>query len=94
MKLHEHADAGYHMNYLLGRNWVIILSISASWGPVALSRSCSRVFMSLAFSASSPALLTNPHLTHISIRSSGLRLVHLGTNEAASRVLPAPSTSL
>jgi hypothetical protein len=44
--------------------------------------------------ASSPALATMPHFTHISMRSETGRLVHLGMKVAASLVFPAPRTSL
>lgn len=73
---------------------MIILSISESCDPVALSLKSSSVFISLALRASSPALFTNPHFTHISTRSAGLRFVHFGMNVEASFVFPAERISL
>lgn len=69
-------------------------SISVLAGPDALVRRSSRVFMSLALWASSPAFTIIPHFTHISILSATGKLVHFGTKIEASFVFPAPRTSL
>lgn len=80
--------------YLRGRSCVIMRSISVSWLPLALSRRLSSVSISLVLRASSPALLTIPHLIHISMRSAGFIFVHFATKDDARRVLPAERTSL
>jgi len=77
-------------HHRFGRSCAIILSISPTALPLALLLNNSNAFTSLAFDASSPALTTMPHFTHISIRSVTGRVVHLGMNVEASFVLPAP----
>lgn len=72
----------------------IIRSISSISFPEAFVRNSSNAARSLALSASSAAFTAIPHFTHISIRSAGVRVVHLGMNTDATRGLPAPSISL
>src|ERR1700759_5144708 len=73
---------------------LIMRSMSKAAFPVAFVRNSSSAFLSFAFNASSPALFTRPHLSHIPIRSATDRFVHLGMNSAATLVLPAPKISL
>lgn len=72
----------------------IILSISITACPEALSRNCSSAPTFLAFSASSPALTTRPHFVHSSIRSSIAKPVHFGIKTEASLLFPAERISL
>lgn len=81
-------------DYFFGRSCAIMRSISETAGPDAFVLSTSRVLTSLALRASSPAFTISPHFTHISIRSSTGRCVHLGIKVDASLVFPAPRISL
>lgn len=80
--------------YFRGLSWLIIRSISTAAGPEALAWRSSRALTFFALKASSPAFAIMPHFTHISILSSAGKLVHLGTNNEASFVFPAPKISL
>lgn len=75
-------------------NIPIIRSISICWPAGALLLSSSSIARSFAFSASSPALLTMPHFSHISMRSLGGRDVHLGMKTEASLGLPEARRAL
>lgn len=73
---------------------LISLSTSTAAFPVAVVLSSSSFTMFLALAASSAALTIMPHLTHMSTRSVAVRFVHLGTNIAAKRLLPAERIAL
>ncbi len=75
-------------------NIPIILSTSTPTPPVAIPLNSSNFPRSFAFSASSAAAFTNPHLTHISILSLTAKCVHFGIYNAATFGLPAPNISL
>ena len=57
-------------------------------------RTLSNNALFFAFTASSPALTTSPHLIHISTLSCTLNPVHFGINTLATLVFPAPRISL
>ncbi len=80
--------------YFTGLSCFRNLSISNWVCPVALDRNTSSALTSFARNASSPALVTMPHRTHMSMRSAGERLVHLGIKREATFELPADRHSL
>lgn len=75
-------------------NCAIMRSMSRAELPVAFVRRSSSMLRSFAFSASSPAFETMPHLIHISARSATVRFVHFGMKSEATFGLPAPRLSL
>lgn len=72
----------------------IYLSTSIPCPAGAFPRNSSNMPLSLALNASSAALFIMPHLSHISIRSFGVKEVHLGMKAAASLGLPEARRAL